>query len=96
MPETNGATGGVRARQLTWGHSAASLERVFELFVQAHGRDVRSQAGLGIGLSLARSFVEMHGGRLWVESSGVPGEGATFIIELPAADADSPPEGQAQ
>ncbi len=39
--------------------------------------------GAGLGLSIANSFVEAHRGRLWVLSAGIPGDGSTFIIELP-------------
>ncbi|HET7090313.1 MAG TPA: GAF domain-containing sensor histidine kinase [Anaerolineae bacterium] len=69
---------------------------IFEEFGQVDTSTTRTTGGTGLGLPISKRLVEMHGGRLWVESSGVPGEGATFIIELPAADAGTPPEGQAQ
>jgi two-component system sensor kinase FixL len=50
--------------------------RVFEAFVTTKGKH-----GMGIGLSLCRSIIEAHGGRLWVESE--PGQGATFAFTLP-------------
>lgn len=57
-------------------------QRIFERFVQAHGG---TAGGLGLGLSIAKGIVEQHGGRIWVESSGVPGEGSTFFVRLPKA-----------
>jgi PAS domain S-box-containing protein len=58
--------------------------RVFDLFAQVeHGGD-RSQGGLGIGLSLARRLVEMHGGTLTMHSEGA-GRGSTFHVALPVA-----------
>jgi PAS domain S-box-containing protein len=65
------------------GLTPESLAHVFDLFAQVeHGRD-GSQGGLGIGLSLARRLVEMHGGTLSAASEG-PGRGSTFTVELPA------------
>jgi PAS domain S-box-containing protein len=58
------------------------LPEVFELFVQADRSLDRSQGGLGIGLSLVRRLVEMHGGEVEAESAGL-GRGATFRIALP-------------
>jgi len=69
---------------------------IFEEFGQIDTSTTRTAGGTGLGLPISKRLVEMHGGRLWVESSGVPGEGATFVIELPAAEAGTPPEGQAQ
>jgi signal transduction histidine kinase len=43
----------------------------------------RKTGGTGLGLPISRRLVELHGGRLWAESTGVSGEGSTFYIELP-------------
>jgi CheY-like chemotaxis protein len=58
------------------------LARVFDLFTQAERSSDRSQGGLGLGLALARSLVELHGGTLAAHSAG-PGKGSTFTIRLP-------------
>ncbi|RZL12006.1 MAG: PAS domain S-box protein [Rubrivivax sp.] len=64
------------------------LPRVFDLFTQV-GRDLaRAQGGLGIGLSLARKLVEMHGGTLDAQSTG-PDQGAAFDVRLPLATVDA-------
>ncbi|MDP9302304.1 MAG: HAMP domain-containing histidine kinase, partial [Actinomycetota bacterium] len=54
---------------------------IFEEFQQARGDPGKRQEGTGLGLPLARRFVELHGGRLWVESA--PGTGSTFRFTLP-------------
>jgi signal transduction histidine kinase len=59
------------------------LEMVFEAFSQVDTSTTRKVGGTGLGLPISRRLVEMHGGRLWAESAGIPGEGSTFIIELP-------------
>jgi CheY-like chemotaxis protein len=58
------------------------LPHVFDLFAQVDRTLGRSQGGLGIGLALVKSLVEMHGGRVDAESRGV-GEGSTFTVRLP-------------
>ncbi|AKJ30619.1 chemotaxis protein methyltransferase CheR [Caldimonas brevitalea] len=58
------------------------LPRVFNRFQQADGSRTRRQGGLGLGLSLARQLVELHGGRLRAASDGI-GHGASFVVELP-------------
>ena len=57
------------------------LPRLFAPFVQG-ASGVSRRSGMGIGLSIVRSLVELHGGRAWAESQG-PGRGACFIVELP-------------
>ncbi len=59
------------------------LDNIFGLFVQIGGPSTRRQGGLGIGLSLVRSLVEMHGGRVEARSAGL-GHGSEFIVRLPA------------
>jgi two-component system CheB/CheR fusion protein len=58
------------------------LESVFELFVQSHRTLDRSAGGLGVGLTLARSLVNMHGGSICACSDGA-GKGSQFIVRLP-------------
>lgn len=61
-----------------------SLESVFEMFSQVHNNMERSQGGLGIGLALVRTLVQLHGGAIVATSEG-PGKGSTFIVRLPLA-----------
>ena len=56
---------------------------IFEDFTQASYEIGMKYGGTGLGLSISRKLVEMHGGRLWAESTGVEGEGSTFYVELP-------------
>src|SRR5262249_11169029 len=62
------------------------LNRIFEIFHQARSSMARSPGGLGIGLSVAKSLAELHGGGVIAESNG-PGTGSTFVIWLPLTDA---------
>jgi PAS domain S-box-containing protein len=64
------------------GISAEALPRVFDRFWQADSTHTRGHSGLGLGLSLVRYFVELHGGRITAHSEGV-GRGACFEIALP-------------
>lgn len=72
------------------GISAAMLPKVFELFAQVQTQSYgRSQGGLGIGLTLVRSLVELHGGSVEARSAGI-GKGSEFVVRLPlAADQSS-------
>jgi signal transduction histidine kinase len=65
------------------GIPANKLETVFEAFSQIDTSTTRKAGGTGLGLPISRRLVELHGGRLWAESSGVAGEGSTFFLELP-------------
>ncbi len=59
--------------------------KIFDLFVQSEQRLDRSRGGLGVGLSLAKSIVELHGGRIEVHSEG-PGRGSDFRVVIPLAE----------
>jgi signal transduction histidine kinase/ActR/RegA family two-component response regulator len=75
------------------GMSEELQSRVFELFAQAERTPDRSQGGLGLGLALVKSLVELHGGRVQAASAGDQ-RGSTFTITLPGATlgaADEPP-----
>jgi PAS domain S-box-containing protein len=74
----------IRVRDTGIGISQDLLPRVFELFMQAEGSITRSQGGLGIGLTLVKRLVEMHGGRVEAASDGL-GRGCEFTITLPVA-----------
>jgi PAS domain S-box-containing protein len=67
------------------GIDAAELERIFELFMQGDTSSAPNDSGLGIGLTLARSLAQLHGGTLEARSPG-PGRGSTFMLRLPAAE----------
>jgi PAS domain S-box-containing protein len=62
---------------------------IFDLFAQAERTPDRSQGGLGLGLALVKSLVELHGGRVACHSAGV-GEGSTFVVMLPRLAEDEP------
>jgi signal transduction histidine kinase len=74
----------VRVRDDGLGIPADLLPRVFDLFAQGEQGLDRSEAGLGIGLTLVRSLVEMHGGRVKARSEG-PGRGSELEVRLPLA-----------
>ena len=56
-------------------------DRIFEEFQQVDDSSTRTKGGTGLGLAIAKRIIELHGGRLWVEST--PGKGATFSFSLP-------------
>lgn len=66
------------------GISTEFLPFIFDRFRQADGTNTRQHGGLGLGLSIVRQLVELHGGTIKAESKG-KGKGATFIIKLPLA-----------
>ena len=68
------------------GMDGEALGNVFELFAQAAGPAHAVQGGLGVGLSLARSIAELHGGVLTAHSEGL-GKGSEFVLRIPAAQA---------
>ncbi|MDI7274601.1 MAG: ATP-binding protein [Anaerolineae bacterium] len=68
------------------GIAAEDLPHIFEEFRQLDGGTRRRHGGAGLGLAISRQFVELHGGRIWVESQ--PGQGSTFHFSLPIARHD--------
>ncbi|MDD4498128.1 MAG: PAS domain S-box protein, partial [Methanosarcinaceae archaeon] len=72
------------------GINEADQKRIFQPFVQIGKFESKEQPGTGLGLNLARSYVEMHGGKIRVESE--PGKGSSFIFTIPLRqkDCDNP------
>jgi two-component system sensor histidine kinase ChiS len=64
------------------GIPADRVESIFEEFRQADVTVSRDFGGTGLGLSITRKLVELHGGRIWVESEA--GKGSTFFLSIPA------------
>jgi CheY-like chemotaxis protein len=77
----------IKVRDNGHGMSPDVLPHIFEPFTQAERTLDRSQGGLGIGLTLVRNLVELHGGRVTAQSEG-PDRGSEFVVRLPA-----PPQG---
>ena len=84
----------IRVRDSGYGIEAGMLSRIFEMFVQAGPKEERFQGGLGIGLSLVRSLVQLHHGTIEALSEGL-GLGSEFVVRLPATGGPAPakPEG---
>jgi signal transduction histidine kinase len=67
------------------GIATEDVERIFEEFQQTDA-GLEQREGTGLGLALSKRLVELHGGRIWVESE--PGEGSTFVFSLPTGGAE--------
>jgi signal transduction histidine kinase len=76
----------VTVRDTGIGIPSDKLESVFEMFAQVDASLERSQGGLGIGLTLVKRLVNMHGGSVVARSAG-PGLGSEFVVRLPVAAA---------
>ncbi|MHB8762799.1 MAG: ATP-binding protein [Deferrisomatales bacterium] len=85
MVAAAGGPGGIEVsvRDTGPGIPADRLETIFDAFAQGDGSAARRYGGAGLGLGISRHLVELHGGRLWAEST--PGQGSTFRFTLPAA-----------
>ncbi len=76
----------IRVRDTGLGIAPPMLDRIFDLFVQSHQTIARSEGGLGVGLTLVRCLVELHGGQVTAHSEGL-GHGSEFVVRLPLAPA---------
>ncbi len=88
--DREGAWAAVRVRDTGVGIAPEMLPRVFDLFTQVDHSLDRAQGGLGIGLTLVRTLVELHGGTVEAASDGL-GAGSEFTVRLPLAAAPSAP-----
>lgn len=88
---SEGGTALISFRDNGIGIAPHRLEQVFEMFSQEEPALARSRGGLGIGLSLTRKLVELHGGSVKASSEG-PGKGSLFLVRLPLAVAVAPDE----
>jgi signal transduction histidine kinase len=80
--ESSGGEAVLRVRDTGVGIAADMLPHIFEMFTQVQGSVSRSEGGLGIGLTLVRGLVEMHGGTVAAQSEG-HGQGSEFVLRLP-------------
>jgi PAS domain S-box-containing protein len=85
----------LRVRDTGMGIEPEMLSQIFGMFIQADGRRDRSQSGLGIGLSLVKTLVEMHGGDVAAWSGG-PGQGSEVVVRFPVPSASETTQGQAE
>jgi CheY-like chemotaxis protein/two-component sensor histidine kinase len=85
----------VKVKDNGTGILAEMLDRIFELFIQADRSLDRSQGGLGIGLTLVKRLVEMHGGKIEALSQGI-GHGSEFVIRLPVMAESVSPDSETQ
>ena len=86
-----GEEGMIRVEDTGVGIDPEILPRIFDLFTQADETLDRAHGGLGIGLTLVRSLVELHGGTVQAQSAG-RGRGSTLVVRFPAAARGAPDE----
>jgi signal transduction histidine kinase len=79
--EANNGSFHVSVRDTGPGISSADQARLFQEFQQADNAITKKKGGTGLGLAISKRIIEMHGGRIWVESQ--PGQGSTFAFTLP-------------
>src|SRR4029077_12140658 len=73
----------LQVRDRGTGIKPGSIDRIFEAFTQLDGTSTRAHGGLGLGLAITRTLVEMHGGTIVADSAG-EGKGTTFVVCIPA------------
>jgi signal transduction histidine kinase len=93
VPNVSGEWVGISIRDTGIGVKAEDLERIFAPFEQADNSASRRFQGTGLGLSLTRQFVELHGGKIWAESEG-EGKGSRFLFAIPCQPPVHPEDGQ--
>jgi two-component system sensor histidine kinase VicK len=71
------------------GIPAKDLHRVFERFFQVQSHMTRRHGGMGLGLSVAKVMIEMHGGQIWVESVESKGSNFSFLLPISTVQADA-------
>jgi signal transduction histidine kinase/DNA-binding response OmpR family regulator/DNA-binding LacI/PurR family transcriptional regulator len=82
----------ISVRDTGLGIAKEDLDRIFDEFHQSDRSITRGYGGIGLGLAITRRLVEMHGGRIWVSSSGEEGRGSTFSFTLPVLANCNPSE----
>jgi len=70
------------------GIPAAGIDRLFQSFSQLDSSVTRKYGGSGLGLAISKRLAELMGGRMWIESEGVPGKGSTFFFSIQAREAE--------
>jgi len=83
VSKMDGARALITVKDTGLGIPPEQLETIFQEFTQVDTSTTRKVGGTGLGLPISRRLIEMHGGRLWAESTGIEGEGSTFFVELP-------------
>ncbi len=91
QPEDGGVV--IKVKDNGIGLSPEMLTEVFEMFSQVDKSLDRTRGGLGIGLSVVKKLVEMHGGTVWASSEGL-GKGSEFAVRLPAITESKPSKGE--
>ncbi|MFN3385356.1 MAG: ATP-binding protein [Candidatus Thermochlorobacter sp.] len=79
----------VEVRDEGQGLTAEDMSKLFGKFQRLSARPTGNETSTGLGLSIAKQIIELHGGKIWAESEG-QGKGATFIVELPKVPTDEP------
>jgi signal transduction histidine kinase len=68
------------------GISVEQQDRIFERFFRGEDPMVLATPGTGLGLSIVKQLVEMHHGKIWMNSNGISGQGSTFSFTIPVAE----------